>query len=208
MNNQGKNGYLKDSEILTILPAPADTRAETSIAWYEVQVYTAQRSVLVNARDVNGGNIATMEIKQLTDNEAIITIEEQNILQLTEKLAITRDDAVNTRIQIRSHSDDISITGVSSDLSSARASGQRRLVGREQRLAKHWERLADPLTTLADALKIRALDANSWGCTSCLVLLAGVATGAGLCADGQLAACAGALSGGGTFIENCGGACA
>lgn len=208
MNNQGMNGYLKDSEILTILPASADTRAETSIAWYEVQVYTAERRTLVNARDINGGNIATMEVKLLAANEVSISIEEQNVVQLKHRLALMRDDIGNTQIQVRSHDgDDISITCMNLDTSSARASGTRRLVGGEQNLSKHWERLIDPLITLADAMKVRAIDSHSWGCTSCLLLGAGMSLSAGACAGGGLAACGGALVAAGALVENCVGSC-
>jgi hypothetical protein len=68
-----------------------------------------------------------------------------------------------------------------------------------------WAEQADALQTLGEAL----LDPvqRSWGCASCVVLGAGVSLGAGLCADGVLPACVGALTGGGTFIENCEGAC-
>ena len=202
------NGYLKDGEILAILPAPVDSRADTSIAWYEVRVNTKERRTLVNARDINGDNVATMEVKLLAANEVSITIEERNIVQLKEKLTLMRDDAGYVRMQIRSRDDEINITGVSSHPFSASATGRRRLRDNEQQLPKHWERLTDPLTTLADALKVRALDSNSWGCTSCMVLLAGVALGAGVCVEGNPAACAGALQGGAVFIENCGGVCA
>lgn len=209
MNNQGMNRYLKDSEILTILPAPADTRSETSIVWYEVQVYTEEQRTLVNACDIDGGNIATIEVKLLpTNNEVTIIIEEQNVMQLMGKLTFVRDDVGNTRVQFRSHDDDISIAGVNLDLSLVRASGQRQLVGSEQKLSKHWERMIDPLTILADALKVRAFDSNSWGCTSCSVLLVATSISAGACVDGGGApACASALSMGATFIEQCEGAC-
>jgi len=205
MGDQGINRHLKDSDTVTILPAPPDTREE-GVAWYEVQVFGTERRVRLAAFDSEGADVGTAETQLLNDDEARVTISEKDGQTLTATLTFTRAGEGDTRILVRVGGDEISITGSSSDPGLGSVQGRRS--GQEQKLPRHWERLGDPLAVLADALRVRAADSNSWGCTSCLVLLGGVSLSAFACVEGALPACAGTLTGGATFIENCEGACA
>ncbi len=184
MNLNPTNGFLKSSETLAILPAPADTRTTSGIAWYEVHLFKAEKKVRLVACGAEGENKANFEFQLLDNTEARLAFNENDAPQFQAALTLTR-------------------AGLS------RSPGPLRSITRtEKKLPDYWEKLLDPLGVLAIALKARAVDSNSWGCSSCLLLGAGVALGAGLCADGNPAACVGALTGGGTFVENCEGACA
>ena len=95
--------------------------------------------------------------------------------------------------------------GSEEDPTNIQVSGRLCLDIEELRVLRQWGKISQPLMGLAQATK--GADKAKWGCTSCLVLGAGVSVGGGCCVLNP-ACCAAALIGGATAIENCHGACA
>lgn len=190
MDDQRVNTFFKNSETVTILPASYDTRRETGISWYEVRLSKLQRRVRVIAFNQQALEVGVVETQLVGDREARATISENDI-QVDATLVFTQNGSGQTAVQVCLDNDKFSITRHRTEPHSARPSGRRRLVRGQSHLPKHWNQVIDPLATLAEALTATAADSNSWGCTSCMVLLGSVTVGTFMCLEGALATCPG-----------------
>ncbi len=199
------NGFLKSNETLTIIPASEKTKRGSSVHWYEVQVVPRERLGRVISCDKQGEIVGVAEAMLVDDLRQGLRSLKVGSLYLPLKLALSGSDEINLNTRIGEA--EASLTGKIGDPTSLRRSDNA--ISPSQKLPTHWLSLYDPLIMLAEALKVRATDGRSWGCTSCLIFLAGDAIAAGGCvAEPSPGVCAAALTGWGVFTANCEGACA
>jgi hypothetical protein len=193
------NASLKDPSIVALLPASGSTREDAGVVWYDVRADPDTVSCRLDAVDVDGAVVETISARSLGSGEFIVTSESPDGTK--RELTLVASNAEGSP-QAHVRFEDgrellLRESGIDSD------DLEPNIIG------DHWRHVIDPVVTLADALKVRAADSNSWGCTSCCVLLGGMAAGTFVAvSEGSLAAGAGVVYASATFIENCEGACA
>lgn len=202
------NSFLKDGAIVAILPAPLVTRESSPIAWYETRMNTLNAGIRVDAVDGEGQSIEYVEAQPLDGQQLRATCRRSGEDPRTAILNFSRK-AGETQVSISL--DDgreflLTSTGITEQ---ERPDTSDNPTQRGRYIGEHWESIIDPILTLAEALKIRAADSNSWGCTSCSILLGGISAGTFVAIDtANPALGVGVIIAGATFVENCQGACA
>jgi hypothetical protein len=196
-----------------ILPAPRETRSTSQIAWYEVEIIPGERLGRLIAYDLSRSELGVAEVSAGATNDSRLRITGQGA-QVTVSVSISRISAGELELRGRINDDPFIISGgapassvANVDDTQIRREGEIHLDAAQSALVSQWSLLADPLVALGEAIAGSGMD-GSWGCSSCVVLLAGMEVGVFACFGGALAACAADLYAGATFIENCEGACA
>jgi hypothetical protein len=191
-----------------LLPAPRETRKASQITWYEVEVIPGEKRGRLVAYDAQRSELGVAEVSRVGDGEGRLNISDGDV-SLTVSVALSTTDAGEIELRGRINDDAFTITGAppatsaaDSSEATARRDGELHLDAAQSAMAGQWALLADPLTTLGEAVAASGMD-GSWGCTSCMVLLGGMLVGTLACMEGALPACAADLYAGATYIENC-----
>jgi hypothetical protein len=194
-----------------LLPAPRETRRASQITWYEVEVIPGEQRGRLVAYDEQRSELGVAEVSRVGDSEGRLTISDGD-LKVTVSVALSKTDAGEIELRGRINDDAFTITGeppatsATDSETTARSVGELHLDAAQSAMVGQWSLIADPLTTLGEAVAASGMD-GSWGCTSCMVLLGGILVGTLACMEGALPACAADLYAGATYIENCHNVC-
>jgi hypothetical protein len=186
------------------IPAPPQTTRETGIIWYEAQVIPETKSVHLVAFNTEAKEVGRAVIQMMNDSEIRFVISQEKV-RVGGGISLERTSSGEIRVQGKLNDQEFSICGRIEEPDNVQVNGRLCLDVAELTTLNQWGRIAQPLFGLAQATKAKEA---KWGCLSCLVTGAGLVVGAGCCGAGALPCCAGTLIGGGTFLENCKGACA
>jgi hypothetical protein len=162
--------------------------------------------------NTRGEKVGAVEMQTLSKNEITATISE-NETRIALSLHISRNASGEIEIQGSLNDQKFTISGRPGDGQSARVAGKLTLDTDQIKLLNQWGRLTDSLLSMSEALRTEQTGragqiVRIWGCGSCLLLGGGILVSTAACLEGALPACGTALAGGGTFGENCEGACA
>ncbi len=204
VTKKGRNGMARESkDMLTriIIPAPQESNQESGVNWYEVLTDPARKSTRIGAFDREKRNIAEAHGQIVTDYQ-IRTVIRDGQTHLTIEVKLDQDDSGVLRAEG-------TINNISFVISDRPVEGKPANVSRtadlsmdELRVLSQWSRLTHSLDAVVQATR------QSYGCGPCIVMGLGITVGVGACAAGIWAACAGVLTSGGTFLEQCQGSCA
>lgn len=178
-----------------IIPAPPAARRDTGIDWYEVLPPGEDLSSLKSSDTRKLVSTMTSEIDSNTVR-GVISLEGRSD-EVKIEVTMEAKDSSNHSVHVVINDHSFVISGNPKDRSSIKADRSIDLAPEEAEMIKHFSHLSDSLTVLAQATR------NSWSCQACCLLGGGVVVAAGCCSMGQLGCCAGALTAGGTFVQNC-----
>jgi hypothetical protein len=186
-----------------IIPAPAETRRDTGIVWYEARVERQERTVHIVAFAARDRKLA--ELRSRVDPEtkvtAVVSDAENHVIVEVQGYR-TASGVLQIRGRINDH--DFAIPGQLGEPASGQPTRVELNAG-EREVLRPWRGLANSLEALAQATRepVTAMAARGWGCDGCLLVGAAVATAAEGCVGGDANQCGVLLDAWDTFRDNC-----
>lgn len=204
-----------------ILPAPAMTRGESTILWYEVVASGDKSTCSVVARSAANDDPVESSESAVGADGAVHTVYRSGsqAIEVSVTFPPITAGSMDPRLTINGISLDYAAL-VSMPLETMSASGLS-LTLAALGILQRFARISESLQTLGEVNMVMSA-VDDWGCGSCVIAGAGVALGAGACAAAVESVvlslgvtapaaggiCAAELGAAGAFVAHCQGACA
>ena len=176
-----------------IVPVPADTKKDSTVAWYEARVDAPSRSAYLDAFESRDKKLAGAETRLGTKGSFTTTIRDGSV-ELIIEAKVSRDVNGNLQLEGNLNGRKFHLYEQSGRLE---AKAKPDLSETERNVVIRWSRLADSSESLAQAVR------QSWGDGACALLYLGIGCSGVACCDGAIASCGAALVGLALAEENC-----
>lgn len=189
-----------------IIPASGETRREAGVVWYELAELDGPGSLHITGFDQDAKPISSMKLQLAGALRASVALTEgKSTLRLS--LVFVKDYSGSENVSVTF--DQTAVKDRTENQPEQGHVSRHPSISDEQRaLLVRWSTLSNPLHNLGEALVSNSV-LRAWGCTSCMVLLGGIAAGTFVAvSEANPAVGVGVVVAGASFIANCEGACA
>jgi hypothetical protein len=163
--------------MLLLLPAPADTREQSELLFYEIEV-SPEGSVTLAGFDAQNAKVAGAEIEPREGHGFYATVSMAD-RSVNVDAAISRGEGADVRVEGHVDGRAFAITKAGEETS---VQSDATLDDAGIASVAHWARLADPLDVLAQALRARGARFDASSGETCGILLSSVVIRVANCA--------------------------